>query len=165
MGASRGGQGRGCNDFRGLESGVKDLLTNDVWGSGDDGPCRVFSVWVAVLQRGEGRVWLAVLFGNGFLLSVSVGRMLQCGFDELDTRASRSNFSQRGRANSWTRPLCVKNALRVHQVKRALCQSHDPPRPWSEHQSEPCSQHSYDTQTQSCSFQGNSQIYPIILKR
>jgi hypothetical protein len=64
-GASHGGQGGGCNDFRGLGSDVNDLLTNGVWGRGDDGPCWVCSVWVAVLQRGEGRVWMAVLFENG----------------------------------------------------------------------------------------------------
>ena len=65
MGASHGGQGGGFNDFRGLGSDFNDLLTNGVWGRGDDGPCWVFSVWVAVLERGEGRVWLAVLFENG----------------------------------------------------------------------------------------------------
>jgi hypothetical protein len=57
--------GSGFNDFRGLGSDIKDFLTNGMWERGDDGPCRVFSVWVAVLQRGEGRVWMAVLFENG----------------------------------------------------------------------------------------------------
>jgi hypothetical protein len=76
-----------------LGSGVNDLLTNGVWGRGDDGPCRVFSDWVALLQRGEGRVWLAVLFENGPLRTVGAIAVQMSGFGRTAVRASRSTLA------------------------------------------------------------------------
>jgi hypothetical protein len=48
---------------------------------GKVGLCWVLWIWVAVLQRGEGRVWLAVLFENGTNQTFIYDEYC-CGYDE-----------------------------------------------------------------------------------